>query len=157
MNTISPQALQVLGWTLLHFVWQGAALAALLATLLMMTRSANVRYALGLATLLLMLAAPVITFCSLSRAPASAAILELPAIAGGGQVAATQHVPNSQRLVQALAAGANRQDLMLSLVQAWFIGVIVLSARTAGGLLWLSRTRRRRIEPLAADIYRQCL
>ncbi len=34
MNTlshwISPETIQVLSWTLVHFLWQGAALAALL-------------------------------------------------------------------------------------------------------------------------------
>jgi hypothetical protein len=30
-NPISQELLQALGWTLLHFVWQGAGLAALFA------------------------------------------------------------------------------------------------------------------------------
>ena len=30
---LSPELLRTLGWTLLHFLWQGAALAALLAVL----------------------------------------------------------------------------------------------------------------------------
>ena len=28
---ISPELMRTLGWTLLHFIWQGAALAALFA------------------------------------------------------------------------------------------------------------------------------
>jgi len=30
-NWISPEVLRTLGWTLLHFIWQGAGLAALFA------------------------------------------------------------------------------------------------------------------------------
>jgi beta-lactamase regulating signal transducer with metallopeptidase domain len=47
--------------------------------------------------------------------------------------------------------------MMLWLVQAWFVGVMLLSVRTAGGLLWLARTRRGEIEPLSEEMYRQCL
>src|ERR1044071_2244614 len=123
MNAISPQVLQVLGWTLLHFLWQGAALAALLATLLMVSRSANVRYALGIATLLLMLAAPVITFCSLQRAPESTAMFDI--VATANPLTEAQQAQASPSLVQAFATGVNHQDLLLWLVPAWFICVIV--------------------------------
>ena len=34
-------AIEVLGWTLLHFVWQGLAAAVLLATLLLVLRRAT--------------------------------------------------------------------------------------------------------------------
>src|SRR5258708_26974576 len=56
--------IRALGWSLLHFVWQGAAAAALLASLnLLWRRSApQVRYLLATATLLLMLLLPALTF-----------------------------------------------------------------------------------------------
>ena len=54
---ISPELLQALGWTLLHFVWQGAALAALFAVANAMCRRATTRYALAVITLALMMAA----------------------------------------------------------------------------------------------------
>lgn len=156
MTAVSLETLHALGWTLLHFVWQGAALAALLAAAFMVSRNANVRYALGIGTLILMLATPVITFAWLNRAPSPVALIDTPMIAPE-VVATPDGVASSGRLVQALAASTNQRDLMLWLVQAWFVGVMLLSARTAGGLLWLARTRREEIEPLSEEMYRQCL
>lgn len=158
MTLFSLQTLHAIGWTLLHFIWQGAALAALLAALLMTSRNDNVRYMLGIATLILMMAAPVVTFFWLDHAATTTATVEMSVAASASDsLALDQAVPSSQGLVHALAAEANRQDLMLWLVQAWFVGVMLLSARTAGGLLWLARARRGSIEPLSDEMYRQCL
>src|SRR4051812_35598550 len=53
----------IAGWTLIHFIWQGAAIAAASAALLRLTsrRSAHVRYVIACATLVLMAAAPAVT------------------------------------------------------------------------------------------------
>src|SRR5271163_1839764 len=59
---LSPSTMHALGWTLLHFLWQGTALAALAAVLMALGQRASTRYALGVGTLALMLAAPVVTF-----------------------------------------------------------------------------------------------
>jgi hypothetical protein len=65
---------RTLGWTLLHFVWQGAAVASVLACLnLTLRRSApQARYLLACGSLLLMLVLPALTFRVLSAAPATA-------------------------------------------------------------------------------------
>jgi hypothetical protein len=57
---LSPQMLHALGWALLHFVWQGAALAALAAVAMAACRNARTRYCVGVAALALMLAVPVV-------------------------------------------------------------------------------------------------
>src|SRR5579863_6261107 len=54
-----------LGWTLLHSLWQGALAAALLAALLVATRSARIRYAAACAAMLLMAGAFIITLIRL--------------------------------------------------------------------------------------------
>src|SRR5712664_4125475 len=59
---ISPEVLRTLGWTLLHFIWQGAGLAALFAVGAAVCWSASARYALAVGALVLMLVSPVITF-----------------------------------------------------------------------------------------------
>ena len=53
----------VVGWTLVHFVWQGAvlAVAAAIALRLCRHRSANTRYVIACMALAAMLASPVIT------------------------------------------------------------------------------------------------
>ncbi len=70
---ISPQLAHTLGWALLHFLWQGVALAAICSTFMAMCRTASARYVIALATLVLMLAAPLITFFVLQRSAAAAA------------------------------------------------------------------------------------
>src|SRR5947199_10664038 len=64
---ISPELLQALGWTLLHFVWQGASLPALFAVTNAVCRRATTRYALAVMALALMMAAPLITLAGLMR------------------------------------------------------------------------------------------
>src|SRR5215470_8002802 len=64
---ISPELLQSLGWTLLHFVWQGAALAGLFAVGNTVCQKATTRYALAVITLVLMMMAPAITFTELMQ------------------------------------------------------------------------------------------
>jgi len=53
-----------LGWTLVHVLWQGACIAALLAVAMVVLRrrSANARYLAGCVALALMVAAPMVTF-----------------------------------------------------------------------------------------------
>jgi len=59
MNTL----LQIAGWTLIHFLWQGAAIGCCAAAALraMSRRSANVRYVFACIAMLTMLAAPAAT------------------------------------------------------------------------------------------------
>ena len=59
MNWVSPSAMQSLGWALLHFLWQGTALAALAAAAMALCRRASTRYLVGVGALALMLLAPV--------------------------------------------------------------------------------------------------
>src|SRR5213080_766741 len=46
---------------------------------------------------------------------------------------------------------------MLWLVEAWFLGVLLLSLRTAGGLILIERMRRREIKQVGAELYAKCL
>ncbi len=74
MNTLLERLwqdplIQSLGWTLLHFVWQGAILAGIFGVVRRVLRSAsaNARYLAGCATLLLMLS--VLAFTYARQAP----------------------------------------------------------------------------------------
>jgi len=62
-NILSPEIVQKLGWTLLHFLWQAAAVALLLAILLAVLRksTANVRYIIACSALALLVLLPVVT------------------------------------------------------------------------------------------------
>ena len=58
-NWISPETMQSLGWALLHFLWQGTALAALAAAAMAVFRKPAARYLIGIIVLGLMLVGPV--------------------------------------------------------------------------------------------------
>ena len=154
---ISPEILRTLGWTLLHFIWQGAGLAAVFAGAAAVCRSSSARYALAVGTLILMLASPVVTFTWL-RAQSD------PAVGSVGEGASTWAEPSTQNAAAlsgsrapAAETGASKPLGMLRLVEAWILGVLLLSLRTAGGLLLIERMRRREIKPVGAELYARCL
>jgi beta-lactamase regulating signal transducer with metallopeptidase domain len=154
---ISPELMRTLGWTLLHFVWQGAALAALFAAAMTACRSAAARYALAVGALALMMASPVITFVWLQRET-------IPAVRSGAQRGLPGGGPAARHAVVAAvsdapaAASRNAQPIaLLWLVQLWFLGVLVLSLRTAGGLLLIERMRRKEIKPIGQELHERCM
>src|SRR5580692_5933219 len=74
MNTIQTLTSQAwiirLGWTLLHFLWQGTAIAILYAAIRFLfarTLSASARYALACVAMLAMAVAPLLTFITISN------------------------------------------------------------------------------------------
>jgi beta-lactamase regulating signal transducer with metallopeptidase domain len=156
-NWISPEVLRTLGWTLLHFLWQGAGLAALFAVASAVCRRAPARYALAVGALVLMLMSPVVTFTWL-RAQAN------PAVQTGAEGASTWAGTSTQNATALSGSRApvarprSEQPMgMLWLVEAWFLGVLLLSLRTAGGLFLIERMRRKEIKPVGAALYARCL
>lgn len=69
---LENSAVLALGWTLLHFLWQGAALGALLflAQMTMRRSSANSRYVAACVAMFLMAACPLATFLLLNQSAA---------------------------------------------------------------------------------------
>ena len=61
--------IESLGWTLLHFIWQGTLLAVLFALAALCLRDAGprARYLAGCAALVLMMAAPLTTFLAIQN------------------------------------------------------------------------------------------
>ena len=157
VNWISPEVLRTLGWTLLHFIWQGAGLAALFAVATAVCRSSTARYALAVSALVLMMVSPVITFTWL-RAPANPAVRTG---AGGASTSAGTSTRNAIALSSSLAPVAESRTVqpsaMLWLVEAWFLGVLLLSLRTAGGLFLIERMRRKEVQPVGGELYERCL
>src|SRR6267143_5477572 len=156
-NWLSPEILRTLGWTLLHFLWQGAGLAALAAVACAVCRSAPVRYALAVGALVLMMISPVVTFTWLQRQTH-------PAVRTGAEGASTwagTSTRNATALSGAHAPAAESRTeqpiAMVWLVEAWFLGVLVLSLRTAGGLFLIERMRRKEIKPVGRELYERCL
>lgn len=155
---------QALGWALVHFVWQGALLALLVASalVLMRKRSAQARYMAATLGLLLMLGAPIITLSRLYYSmPAGSAMLEERAAlsADGRAAAAKASLPKGSLATQTdSAAGAAKpasfapfENLTESrfaplarwLVLFWLGGILFLSLRLSSGWLATERLRRR--------------
>src|SRR5438105_14931046 len=122
-NWISPEILRTLGWTLSHFLWQGAGLAALFAVAAAVCRSASARYALAVSALVLMMVSPGVTFTWL-RAQAS------PAVQTGAEGALTGARSSAQHATAVSGSRgpgaeteAGQATGMLWLVEACCLGV----------------------------------
>ena len=155
-NWISPDFLRLLGWTLLHFLWQGAALAAALYVMLAAFRSASTRYALSVATLILMLAAPILTFTWLSQHPEEERVT-MQTNSSAPLLAVHQRNRHRNEIVAPQNIFPQQANALFLLVEIWFAGVVLLSLRTAGGLLLLEKMRRADTKPVSRELYDRCI
>jgi beta-lactamase regulating signal transducer with metallopeptidase domain len=158
-HLLSPTAMRLIALTLLHFLWQGTALAALAYAGMAFCRSASSRYAIAVTLLALMAVAPGITFFTLRgqeggaiqvssvkssvvQARSSAGVVSAPAnFAGGKSGQAPEKVPNC----------------FFWLVEVWFAGVMLLGLRSAGGVLVVERLRRAESKPVNEEMLELCL
>ena len=147
---ISPNAMHSLGWALLHFLWQGTALAALAAAAMALCRHASARYAIGIATLGLMLIAPVATFLTYSPQHS-----DLAPTANSSNFAAVAW-PVAKHASSYASSAATSLDAIPWLVQAWLLGVAFFSLRTVGGFFLLERDRRRQSSIVSARVLEIC-
>jgi beta-lactamase regulating signal transducer with metallopeptidase domain len=139
------------GWTLLHFLWQGTALALLVWITLGLARRARpeLRYALACAGLVLMALAPIVTYGVLRQTePAALAVATegvrvSPAGQDGVRTAAPGPTAQGTGVSPRPSLRAGLDLLAPWLVPLWGLGVLVLAVRMVGGATWLSRARRR--------------
>jgi beta-lactamase regulating signal transducer with metallopeptidase domain len=152
-NWLSPNTMHNLGWTLLHFLWQGTAVAALAAVLINVCRRASARYVLGVGALGLMLAAPVFTFFflapSFTAAPPGSSSVAQTRPSAMGDIAARTSTGISRFSVS--------RDTLPWLVEAWLFGVAFFSLRFTGGFLLLERGRRQQSTTPSARVLAICL
>ena len=141
-----------LGWTLVHFCWQAAAIALVywLTDAVLWKARSQTRYVLALATMLLMLFSALATFAYeetrgdtvLSSSPGA---FSSPAMVAIGSSISSDLAP----LAALKTAGATTQPVLLHLSRflpwldvAWLLGVACLSTRTIGGWRLIHRLRR---------------
>jgi len=147
---------RIAAMTILHFFWQGAALAAVAAAAMELSRRATTRYAIAVVILVLMAAAPVLTF-SILRHPDSAANLagQMPAY----NMSATNS-PAAEFSGAASSSGHRNRassDYLSWLVYAWLTGVVLLSLRPATGFVALRRLRLNLSIPVSDAMRERCL
>jgi uncharacterized protein (TIGR03435 family) len=132
-----------LGWTLVHFLWQGALIGLVYAAARALARPArpNVRYLLACTALGTMLAAPVVTW-SLLRVPGAAlAAVSTPVsapVSGAGPKAYQAPLPT---LFIAAGFRVPAQSWTPWVVAVWLAGTLAFCLRLAGG--WAAATRLR--------------
>ncbi|MBW3568155.1 MAG: TonB family protein [Proteobacteria bacterium] len=129
--------IEPLGWTLLHFVWQGLLVGLLHEVALLFTarRSPQVRYAISLAALLLLLFMPLTTFALLAFET------------GGDAAVSTLAVATQETLRATFAPGVAAETTVASALESilpyivilWLVGVTALSVRFGIGLYSLRR------------------
>jgi beta-lactamase regulating signal transducer with metallopeptidase domain/sporulation protein YlmC with PRC-barrel domain len=153
---LAPELLRPLGLALLHFLWQGTALAALAGLAFALTRNAQARYVSGVTILALMVAAPLATFQFLRHRPASdAPTLAVPTHQPLAAPAA-KAVAAPAALAGASAQPAQANRALVWLVELWFLGVLLFSLRTFGGILLVERLRRKSAAPLPRALLIRC-
>ncbi|WP_223650338.1 M56 family metallopeptidase [Hymenobacter psoromatis] len=155
-EVLSPALVRGVGYALLHSLWQGGVLALLLAGALPLLRRhrAEVRYALAAGALGTLLLAAGGTFgYYYDRAVPLAEAAPVILAGGPGPLASAtlRGVGTPTHLASAAPAAplswpaATRQQLepyLPLVVLAWLLGLVVLSGRLAGGLLYADRLRR---------------
>jgi uncharacterized protein (TIGR03435 family) len=148
------------GWTLLHFLWQGAIVWAVATVLLRSLWTAQARYAVACASLLAMVAAPLATAALLSGRDGASIAVQTSSRAGleAATGASEPAQPLGPAPPTATSGGANisvpglePRSVMPLVVTVWLAGVALLLARLAGGC-W--RVRRLRAIALTEQVSR---
>jgi type II secretory pathway component GspD/PulD (secretin)/beta-lactamase regulating signal transducer with metallopeptidase domain/tetratricopeptide (TPR) repeat protein len=149
---------ETLGWTLLHFLWQGAAIAALLllAQAILHRSSATTRYWAACVALSLMASAPLLTFGYLVKPREIPIIRPVPIAIVSQETAVTWPVATPQSQPEQNPAAPTPEPSLLVRVQnslpwlvaAWLSAVTVLSLRLLLGWLYLGRIKKSGIESL---------
>ena len=153
--------LDALASALLHFVWQGAVLALLLALWFRRVGSrSNARYVAGVVTLAAMLAAPVATFTWIATRQGVRSIDVAPEarttpapVVGATDTTLREVEPEpvtptaASALLGRIAPAAEAGMLVI-----WFAGVAALSLRLLGGWVVARRLATQAVRPASADL-----
>jgi beta-lactamase regulating signal transducer with metallopeptidase domain len=141
---LNHPATERLGWTLLHFLWQGilvAALYALARALAGGRLSARGRYAIACAALLAMTAAPAVTYWWLGTSGHAAPIGDLAGPGARQFVSGVAYSPVTDPWQQAMPA----------IVMAWFVGAAGCSLRLLIGFISVAALRRSPHAPVLTE------
>ena len=136
---IGQPAALVVGWTLLHFMWQGTLIAALTAFVLALFRNsaADVRYVVSTVAMSLMLTVAAVTAMQLWGAAESAG-LQTPSSF------ASIDAQSEPVLATTPAVGVplfRIEPWLPLLALGWVCGVVVLSVRLLTGWVWVQRLK----------------
>ncbi|UYZ63220.1 M56 family metallopeptidase [Hymenobacter weizhouensis] len=174
-HVLPPALVRALGWTLVHSLWQGAVVALALAGLLLVLRRhrATVRYTASAVALVLLLGLAAATFARYYLAHPTPDTSD-QAMAGflvGDEAAVRADGIVPVAMTEAAVAELNAEAVLTVdpeptglrswlayfdnnlpvLVAAWLLGLLAMTLRLLGGLAYVQRLRRYRVQPLAAE------
>jgi beta-lactamase regulating signal transducer with metallopeptidase domain len=137
-DLLSQSQVLLLGWTLVHFLWQGALIAVLLSAVLkgMRRSSAESRYAAACGAMIVLLVCPLVTLATFAPE-----FVRRVTASGGDAVPASTIGALVQAVGRLLDSPAASQ-LLKALVGAWGAGVLFLLARLLFGWLRVQQVRR---------------
>jgi beta-lactamase regulating signal transducer with metallopeptidase domain len=145
MTWIDQALVLRMGWTLVHFLWQGALLAGVLALILWSTRgqSPRLRYGMACAVLLVMAVAPVATWYRLGQPQAASRVVLRSSDRVAPASRSVTPTESASPVVDAAAPGRAWDGILPLSVDLWLFGVAIMSLRLASGWAWLQWLRRR--------------
>src|SRR5262245_42861660 len=136
-----------LAWSLVHFLWQGAAIALVTVAIMRLGRlSAAARYTTGILALAAMLIAPIATFL-ISIAGSTSPVVTT---SSSGAVADVAGIAVSAPTTSTLTTPALPIASLVLIV--WASGVLVLSMRLFGGWIVARRIVKRSLQPVSDEI-----
>ena len=147
--SLASDTIHCLGWTLIHFLWQGFALALVYHLAVLPVRKAATRYALALAAFVGMTICPIVTFLAL-RSGSAPSLSFTPVFHG---LAVPGILPSSVQI----ASSSPAYDWPRVFVLFWLAGVLVFSIRAVGGWVVLERMCRENTEALSSQLRQRCL
>ncbi|HKQ93281.1 MAG TPA: HEAT repeat domain-containing protein [Blastocatellia bacterium] len=164
MNTLETWGhIEVLGWALIHFTWQGTLVALSLAGVLRMLRrsSTNTRYAAACVALLLMSSLPLFTIAIIGHSTPDKTASGPPPQFTARPASQPQPVEIEPAIVPtqtniALASPrpwsfirpAPITPMLPWMILLWLLGVVFFSLRMAGGWLYTQRLKSYGTRPL---------
>jgi uncharacterized protein (TIGR03435 family) len=143
-----------LGWTLIHFVWQGFAIAALYAAArrgAARVLNPRLKYVLACAALTAMMAAPPATWALIRPSHAvpgdAFRIRSIPVSARSNRVAAETTMPAPS--IPAAVPDVQLAEFLLWVVMVWLAGALVFWVRLMGG--WVVAARMQSVSVRSAQ------
>ncbi|WP_213805185.1 TonB family protein [Granulicella sp. dw_53] len=166
INLISPTSLithtplsaqelvHALGWTLLHFCWQGALVATILWCLLTLlsNRSPQTRYVAACCALALMTALPLLTFAHLITSHNTPYATRITLVPNSPLTNLHDGSGPSEPLLNHIARVLDQS--MPRLLPIWFAGVVLLLARLSIGLIVANRMKSAATQTPSLELHR---
>lgn len=156
LSEIFPtEIIQAIGWTLLNSLWQGIAIAIILAILLfgLRKKTSQIRYALSITAMGLMILAAIVTF-----------IIEYQSISHISDALILSEIDTFSAIVGQLSTEKwftpfldyfNENIPLLVLV--WVIGIFFLGLKMIGELTYLNHLKRYRVQPVSRNFQDQVI